>query len=379
MERQSMTQPVPTTYDPLAREELVRVIEGRGCARRIPMLLHKWIYPGAFTDTDDRAAVEALLAAYPQDAQFIRWRNVEMYEAPEDDPQYRWMPTDKPENTATEAIDARAPLADWDMLDDMLAAFPNADYPGLFPDIPTDDGRYRVAHWWYTLFERHWSLRGMTNALMDYYVNPNEVHRLFRALTDFYLGIIERARNECGADAIYVTDDLGTQTGPFFSPEVFDTFFAPYYAELIDAAHGRGMHFWLHCCGDIEELLPRLIDLGLDVLHPIQKFAMDETRIAHRFGDQITVWAGFDVQQAIPFGTVDEVRAEVRHLFDTYHRPDGRLLFTMGNGVTGDTPVTSLEALFEEAYAYGTKIVKRGKQEIDSNRQRPIAIDSNRS
>ena len=354
-----MTPPYTIEYEPLTREAIVRVIEGRGCARRIPVLLHQWTYPRAFADPADRAAVEALLAAYPQDAQFIRWRNVEMYDAPDDDPQYRWMATDKPEAPAAEAIDARAPLADWDMLDEMLAAFPSADYPGLFPSIPADDGRYRIAHWWFTLFERHWSLRGMTNALTDYYTHPDEVHRLFRALTGFYLRIIERARDECGADAIYVTDDLGTQTGPFFSPAVFDTFFAPYYAEMIDAAHRRGMHFWLHCCGDIEELLPRLIDLGLDVLHPIQKFAMDETHIARRFGGQIAFWAGFDVQHTIPFGTVEEVRQEVRHLFDTYHRPEGRLLFTLGNGITGDTPIPSLEALFEEAFAYGTDIVRR--------------------
>ena len=352
-----MTPLYTTEYEPLTREEMVRVIEGRGCARRIPVLLHQWTYPRAFADPADRAAVEVLLAAYPQDAQFIRWRNVEMYDAPDDDPQYRWMVTDKSETPATEAIDARAPLADWGMLDGMLAAFPSADYPGLFPSIPPDDGRYRVAHWWFTLFERHWSLRGMTNALTDYYAHPDEVHRLFRALTDFYLRIIERARDECGADAIYVTDDLGTQTGPFFSPAMFEAFFAPYYAEMIGAAHQRGMHFWLHCCGDIEELLPRLIDLGLDVLHPIQKFAMDEMHIARQFGGQIAFWAGFDVQQTIPFGTVGEVRAEVRHLFDTYHRPEGKFLFTLGNGITGDTPIPSLEALFEEAFAYGTDIV----------------------
>jgi uroporphyrinogen decarboxylase len=354
-----MTHEVPTTYEALTRGEVARVIEGRGCARRIPVLLHQWTYPRAFSDPADRATVEALLTAYPQDAQFLRWRNVEIYDAPDDDPQYRWMATDKPADAGVEAIDAKAPLRDWSMLDDMLAAFPSADYAGLFPAPPVDDGRYRIAHWWYTLFERHWSLRGMTNALMDYYIEPDQVHRLFRALTDFYVRIIERARDEYGADAIYVTDDLGTQTGPFFSPDVFETFYAPYYAEIIDATHRRGMHFWLHCCGNIEELLPRLVALGVDVLHPIQKFAMDETHIADRFGGQIAFWSGFDVQQTIPFGTVDEVRAEVRHLFDTYHRPEGRLLFTMGNGITGDTPIASLAALFEEAFEYGTEICKR--------------------
>jgi uroporphyrinogen-III decarboxylase len=276
-----------------------------------------------------------------------------MYQAPDDAPSYRWMPTDAPERAETGAIDARAPLTEWDQLDAMLADFPDSNYSGLFSNPPAPDGRYRIMHWWYTLFERHWSLRGMTNALMDYYTNPEEVHRLFRALTDFYLRIIERAKDELDADAIYTTDDLGTQTGPFFSPALFDEFYAPYYRELIERAHAKGMHYWLHTCGDVTRLMPKFIELGLDVIHPIQKHAMDETAVARQFGGQIAVWAGFDVQQTIPYGTAEDVRLEVRHLMDTFARPDGRLLFTAGNGITGDTPYASLEALFEEAYAYG--------------------------
>lgn len=100
--------------------------------------------------------------------------------------------------------------------------------------------------------------------------------------------------------------------------------------------------------------IPDLIEIGLDVLHPIQKYTMDEQEIAQKFGDQICIWAGFDVQRTIPYGTPEEVRQEVRHMLDTYYRPDGRLLITAGNNLTADTPYESLAALLDETLKYGS-------------------------
>ena len=112
------------------------------------------------------------------------------------------------------------------------------------------------------------------------------------------------------------------------------------------------MHFWLHTCGNVEQFIPRLIELGVDVLHPIQKYTMDEKHIAETYGDKITIWAGFDVQRTIPYGTAEDVRKEARFLIDTYDRADGRFMLTLGNGATPDTPVESLEALFDTALNY---------------------------
>ena len=347
------------TLTPLSREEVKSVVEGRGCAPRVPVLLHQWTYAGAFGERADQ--VQAILDRFPMDAQIIPYRAPDIYAGPPDDPEYRWVNYDKPDDAGDEhGLDEQAAIRNWEQLDGVIAHFPSPDYPGLFTGNPASDGRYRIGHWWYGLFERHWSLRGMTNALMDYYTNPDEVHRLYRAYTDFFLRFIERAKDELDADAIYWTDDIGTQTGPFFSLEIFETFFRPYYRELIDKAHRLGMHAWLHSCGNIEKFLPGFIEMGLDVIHPIQKYAMDETAIAHTFGGQIAFWAGFDVQRIIPYGTPEDVRREVRHLMDTYVRPDGRFLLTAGNGLTPDTPLASLEALYEEAYGYGA-VVGKGK------------------
>lgn len=348
----------------LTRDEVWAVVAGKGCARRIPVLLHQWTYPRAFGDREPE--VQAILDRFPQDAQVMAYRAPDIYAGPADDPEYRWMDcAQPPQDGDGHGIDEQAAIRDWAQLDGVLEHFPSPDYPGLFPNVQAPDGRYRMAHWWYGLFERHWSLRGMTNTLMDFYTNPEEVHRLYRAYTNFFLRFIERAKTELGADAIYWTDDLGTQSDMFFSPQIFDEFFRPYYTELIEKAHGLGMQAWLHTCGNVVKILPRLIDMGLDVIHPIQKYAMDEVEIAREFGGRISVWAGFDVQRIIPYGSPDDVRREVRHLMDTYARPDGRFMLTAGNGITPDTPIESLRALYEESYSYGETKARalRGKPE----------------
>ena len=192
----------------------------------------------------------------------------------------------------------------------------------------------------------------MEKALMDFYLYPEAVHALFQKLTDFYIRMITRAKEELDLDGIFTSDDLGTQTAPFFSLKTFDAFFAPYYRQVIEHTHSLGMHFWLHTCGNIEILLPRFIDLGIDVIHPIQKYTMSERHIAETYGNKITIWAGFDVQQTIPYGTPEDVRREVRYLIDTYSRSDGRFMLTLGNAATPDTPIESLEALFDESIRY---------------------------
>ncbi|MFC1601217.1 uroporphyrinogen decarboxylase family protein [Candidatus Sumerlaeota bacterium] len=345
-------------YEPLTREEVCSVIAGRANTRRVPVYFHFWVHPDTFEEREPQ--VREILAQYPQDVQLVPLAMPAMFrdEAPEDDPAYSWLPGNDPYKGKNVAIDARIALPDWAQLDQVLAAFPDPRYPGMFKHAPTEaDGRFRLGQWFFCLFERHWSIRGMDNALMDYYQCPDEVHRLFRALTDFYLVAIERVAVEQKCDGFWTSDDLGTQKGEFFSVDIFREFFKPYYKELIDKAHEHDMSFWMHACGDVTRFVPEWLEIGLDVLHPIQKYAMDETAIAREYGGQMTVFSGMEVQQVIPWGTPDEVRAEVRFLMDTFWRKgEGRCMFTAGNGINGDCTLASLEALFDEAFTYGGKV-----------------------
>jgi len=343
-------------YEPLSRDLVVGVIEGKGKASRVPVLLHFWTHAGEFGDR--RPAVERILNDYPQDAQVIGIATPGIYEGTEVDPEYRWVNFGDPHPGNDAGLDERVVIEDWSQLDGILECFPSGEYPGMFPWNPEPDGRYRLGHWWFCFFERHWSLRGMTNALTDPAFFPDETHRFYRALTDFYKRMIERSAKEISLDGIFTSDDLGTQRGPFFSLDTFREFYKPYYKELVQTAHANGIHFWLHTCGNIELFLEDFIEIGLDVIHPIQKYTMDEKIVAEKYQGRLCIWSGFDVQQTIPWGTPEDVRREVRFLLDTYDRPDGRLMLTAGNGINGDCPLASLRALFEEAFEYGKHICR---------------------
>ena len=344
-------------YNALSRQEVKNVIEGKGAASRVPVMLQFWTPAQNFGDRTEQ--VRELIGKFPQDVQTIHVSLPDIFEGAKSDPNYRWMNTDEPEGFNDLAIDERIALSDWEQLDAVLADFPDPEFADMYPNPPESDGRYRLGSFWFCFFERHWMLRGMTNALTDYYFFPDEVHKLFRALTDFYKRLIARGKIEANLDGIFTSDDIGTQTGPFFSREIFEEFFKPYYAELIQAAHENDMHFWLHTCGKIDAYIPDFCEIGLDVLHPIQKYTMEEADIAKRFGDKICLWAGFDVQQVIPWQTPEDVRNEVHFMMDTYFRKDGRFMFTAGNGLTPDCTLESMRALYEEAYGYGEIIANR--------------------
>ncbi|MBQ4353357.1 MAG: helix-turn-helix domain-containing protein [Clostridia bacterium] len=336
---------------PLTREEVISVIERKGSASRVPMYYHGWINSRVFGE--NQTIAEEYLQDYPFDFQMVGVRLPDKYKAPADNPSYRFMHRDPlKDETTNRALDAQTALQ-MEEIDDMIADFPDADYPALWQADYGEKTKYRVLYWCYWLFERHWWLRGMENALTDYYEYPEETHKLYSALTDFYIKLILNTKKYHDIDGVFITDDIGTQKAPFFSLAIFREFFKPYYAKLIKACHEAGIHVWLHTCGNVTDFVEDFIEIGFDVLHPIQKYSMDEVEIAKKFGGRITILAGLDVQQIIPNGTTEEVRAEVRHIIDTYSRPDGGLILTLGNAATSDCPIENLHAFLDESYEYG--------------------------
>lgn len=331
---------------PLKREEIIKVIEGKGEADRIPLLMDLWIYDNIFEDDPEQRA--QWLKKYPCDVKEIFFQMPGMYEAPLEDSKYCWT-IPGTEEDRSRGLDARIAIKDWEDTEEFYQTFPNPDSEALIPKKVEKGEQYLLGRWWYCLFERLWSLRGMENALTDFYYYPEEIHKLFRRLTDFYKRVMERGKEELGVDGFFVSDDIGTQTGAFFSLDIFREFFKPYYKELIDKAHELETHFWLHSCGNIELFLPDFIEMGLDVIHPIQKNTMDEQKIAKMYGDKICILSGFDVQDTIPFGSHEDIRREVRFLKKTFARPEGHFMLTMGNGSTKDWKRESLDVLYETA------------------------------
>jgi uroporphyrinogen-III decarboxylase len=189
--------------------------------------------------------------------------------------------------------------------------------------------------------------------MTDFYLEPENVHRLYHAMCRCYCSYIDHAAKLFAPDAFFTSDDLGHQTGPMMSPEIFHDFLYPYYVRVGQTVRQHDMQFWLHSCGDNTLLFPDLISAGVDVFHPVQKHTMDEKRIAAEFGDRITILAGLDVQHTLQEKTPEGVREEVRFLIDTFDRPGGKMCLGAGNGIVSGTPFENIRAFLDEAYRYG--------------------------
>jgi len=330
--------------DYLNKQQLKNVIDGISSANRIPCAAQFWI-----SSKKDDKKTNQICQQYPSDVDFCLMNMPEISNFGDTSKNYVWVKSDE-KNEDNFAIDSKIVIKNFEEIDDILSNFPSPDAEEMFSkDMVFDKDKYLLGHWWFFYFERHWSLRGMENALTDFYLYPEEVHKLYKKLTKFYKAAILRTKQTFNIDGIFVSDDLGTQNSTFFSKEIFLEFFYPYYKEIIDYCHSLNIHFWLHTCGNIEEFIPYFIDLHIDVLHPLQRYSCNIDRILQKYGGKITFWIGFDVQQVIPWGTPEKVKEELRYLIKQCNQTNGKLILGMGNFVNEICPEL-FEAYFEELF-----------------------------
>ena len=330
----------------LPREEVVKAIE-RQRPERIPLVQTKWWGEG-FEAT--YGAALARFNRYPDDAAFLWLQPVNVSAMG-----LSWQPD------SGAALDARRVLDDWSRLDEFIDKLPRAEDDAQFDALAREaerlhaENRYIIVAWWRLFFERPWALRGMENLLLDYALDPANVHRLHEVLCEQYCSYLRRAASVLAPDGFWTSDDLGHQTDSMMSTETFAAMIYPYYARIGRLLHGNSMHWWLHSCGNNTALLPMLVDAGVRVFHPVQKGTMDGPAVAAEFGDRLAFCAGMDVQHVLPHGTPEDVRREVRELIDTFDRPEGGMCIAAGNGILPDTPLENVEAFLSEALDAGTE------------------------
>ncbi len=208
------------------------------------------------------------------------------------------------------------------------------------------------------LFETGTFLRGIENFLCDIYLDKKGVKRLLDFLVQRYLRLLDRVLKGVGeyVDILQVGDDLGSQNGPFMSPDLFREIFKPGYKKMWDFVHNNSnCKIFLHSCGSIYELIPDLIDAGVDILNPVQTTTanMEPERLKEEFGKDITFWGGgCDTQYVLSTASPDKVKEDVKRRIDVFAK-NGGFVFNQIHNILADVPPENVVAMLEAAYEYG--------------------------
>jgi len=208
-----------------------------------------------------------------------------------------------------------------------------------------------------TLFAHHNSLRGLEQSLMDPLECPEFTHHLLGKISAFFLAQQRRIFEACDGliDVTQVSDDLGSQKGPLMSPAVYRGFYAPHHREFIGLAHEFGIKVLHHDDGSIRAFLPDLVEMGIDILNPVQRTCpgMDLAELKREFGGRICFHGAVENQRILPFGTPAEVRAEVRHCIDALASNRLGYILASCHNLQPNTPLANILAMYDEAWQYG--------------------------
>lgn len=205
-----------------------------------------------------------------------------------------------------------------------------------------------------TFFEAAWYMRGYEAFLTDMMINKDFAHELLDKLYDFQL-VTGTTLAKVGVDILWLGDDFGTQNSLILSPEIWREFFKPRYGRLIQAFRDikPDIKIAYHSDGNIEELLPEYIEVGVDILNAVQPKSMDPAHLKRRFGNDLTFWGTVDIQEVLPFGTPEDVRDEVRLRIETVG-PGGGLIVAPSHNIQPDVPLENMLAFYDAVNEYGS-------------------------
>ena len=205
------------------------------------------------------------------------------------------------------------------------------------------------------LFESTWYMRGFEQSFMDLVLAPELFHAIISRVTEFFIEYVHRTLSAVpGAiDLVFTADDIGGQNGLLLSLPMWEEHLKPYHVRLNEVIHEHGAKVIYHSDGAVTEAVPGLVDMGIDVLQALQFDAanMDPADLKTRFGGRLCFEGGVSVQQTLPWGTVEEVVAEVKHLIDTLGHGGGYILGP-SHCIQAGTPPENILAMFDTAAHY---------------------------
>jgi len=257
------------------------------------------------------------------------------------------------------------PLAHATLEDITSYPFPNGGDPSRFTGV-REKALELKKHTPYALssgicgvtYETCWYMRGLEQWFIDMIRNPEICEAIIDRTCQFWVDWMAGFLGEVGdlLDVVMIGDDLAGQDGPLFSPSFYRKVVRPRQQRVIDSIEAHtNAKIWYHTCGNCVEYIPDLIQMGVDILNPVQISArdMDPKFLKETFGKYIAFWGGaINSQHTLPFATPDQVRQEVCQNIAIF-KPDGGYVFNNVHNIQAGVPPENIVALYEAAYAYG--------------------------
>ena len=242
-------------------------------------------------------------------------------------------------------------------------AWPDPDNPGYYAGLAERGARLRgesdaaiILNMPIGVIHQGQFVRGFADWLKDLYKNRAFITRLLDDIGGRWIRVAETALDltRGNVDVVFFGDDLASQLAPLFSPEIYRELVKPVHAKMVAAVKAKAdVKVLYHSCGAVVPLIDDLIDVGIDALNPVQVSArgMAPELLKEKFRGRMAFWGGIDTQRVLPFGSADEVRAEVRHMVEALGAGGGYVVNSVHN-LQNDVPPENVVALFDEARDY---------------------------
>ena len=209
-------------------------------------------------------------------------------------------------------------------------------------------GPYILVTIWGSHWEKAYFSRGIENFLRDIAGNPEFAQRLLDDIIRKNMVMLENIVGCPDIDGILLGSDWGTQSNMIMSPKTWRKMIAPGEQKEYDLLKKFGKDIFIHSCGDIKRIMPDLVQMGVDALNPVQPECMDIYELKAQYGNRITFWGGISTQRTLPYGTVEEVQAEVAKVIQAMSI-NGGYITSPSQEIQTDVPFENLIALIETA------------------------------
>ncbi len=229
------------------------------------------------------------------------------------------------------------------------------DFEAFHKECEMHNDRIIIGGMWTGILGDSYRLLGFEKFLFEMAMNPEMIKSLINRISDFYLELNEKIFSELKGkiDIWFFGNDFGSQDGLLFSQAMFKDFFYDNIKKLVQHAHGYGLKVMMHSCGSIAEIIPLLIEAGVDVLNPVQVTAVDmePKSLNQKFGKKIIFHGGVDTQHVLPNKSADQVYQHAEETIQALSKGGG-YIFAPSQILQPDIPVENIDAMYRAAMNY---------------------------